>query len=44
MFKNLSTKYQAHHFVRMFILSIVVTTASLVAEHRIAIDFWRAGN
>jgi signal transduction histidine kinase len=41
MFKNLSTSTKLIILCGMFILSISVTTASLVAEHRIAIDFAR---
>jgi signal transduction histidine kinase len=41
MFKNLSTSTKLIILCGMFILSIGVTTHSLVAEHRIAIDFAR---
>jgi signal transduction histidine kinase len=41
MFKNLSTSTKLIILCGMFILSIGVTTYSLVAEHRIAIDFAR---
>jgi signal transduction histidine kinase len=41
MFKNLSTSTKLIILCGMFILSISVTTNSLVAEHRIAIDFAR---